>query len=65
VKKTARKLASKIDPEMIIDYYKDWDSDKSPIMMSFEDFYNFPGDIETEDRKKIEYLRKKYDKLSK
>ena len=50
---------------MIIDYYKDWDSDKAPIMMAFEDFYNFPGDIETEDRKKIGYLRKKYDKLSK
>jgi len=63
VKKTAKKITEKIDPEMILDYYKDWDSDKAPVIMFFDDDY--PGEIESEDRKKMSYLRQKYDKLSK
>lgn len=65
VKKTAKKITEKIDPEMILDYYKDWDSDKAPVMMFFEDYDEFPGEIESEDRIKMSYLRQKYDKLSK
>ncbi|MFX0058280.1 MAG: hypothetical protein ACFE85_13015 [Candidatus Hodarchaeota archaeon] len=63
--KTSKKSAEKSDSEMILDYYKDWDSDKAPVMMFLDDYYDFPGEIEIEDQKKMGYLRKKYQKLSK
>ena len=50
---------------MILDYYKDWDSDKAPVMMFLDDYYDIPREIENEDQKKMGYLRKKYQKLSK
>jgi len=61
----SKKFAEKIDPEMILDYYKDWDSDKAPVMMFLDEYYDLSGEIETEDQKKMAYLRKKYQKLSK
>ena len=45
---------------MILDYYKDWNSDNAPVMMFLE-----ASDLENEDDKKMAYLRKKYDNLSK
>lgn len=50
---------------MILDYYKDWDSDRAPLMMILDKSYDLPGAIESEDQKKMGYLRKKYNKLSK
>lgn len=60
-----RELADKIDPESILEYYQDWNSDLAPIMMSFDVSDAYPGQIESEDQKKMAYLRKKYQKLSK
>lgn len=65
MRKTSKKFAEKIDSEMILDYYKDWDSDKAPVMMFLDDYYDIPREIENEDQKKMGYLRKKYQKLSK
>jgi len=58
-------LADKIDPESILEYYQDWNSDLAPIMMSFDISDSYPGKIESEDQKKIAYLRQKYKKLLK
>ena len=60
-----KELANKIDPESILEYYQDWNSDLAPIMMSFDVSDAYPGQIESEDQKKMAYLRKKYQKLSK
>ncbi len=60
-----RELADKIDPESILEYYQDWNSDLAPIMMSFDISDAYPGQIESEDQEKMAYLRKKYQKLSK
>ncbi len=60
-----RELADKIGPESILAYYQDWNSDLAPIMMSFDISDAFPGQIESEDQKKMAYLRQKYKKLSK
>ncbi|MGB5912368.1 MAG: hypothetical protein WBH31_14340 [Promethearchaeia archaeon] len=65
VKKTKKKLAENLDPEMILDYYKDWDSDKAPVIMVL-DYSNSPqGKIESEDQRKMGYLWSKYGKNSK
>jgi len=56
---------SKKDPYMILDYYKDWDSDKTPVMMILDNSDDNPGKIESEDEKKLAYLRNKYQKSSK
>ena len=58
-------LADKIDPEAILEYNKDWNSDLAPIMMCFDISDAYPGQIESEDQKKMAYLRQKYKKLSK
>ena len=58
-------MADKIDPESILEYYQDWNSDLAPIMMSFDISDSYPGKIESEDQKKIAYLRQKYKKLLK
>jgi len=60
-----RELADKIDPESILEYYQDWNSDLAPIMMSFDISDAYPGQIESEDQEKMAYLRRKYQKLSK
>jgi len=60
-----RELADKIDPESILEYYQDWNSDLAPIMMSFDISDAYPGQIESEDQEKMAYLRKKYQKISK
>jgi len=57
-------MAGKIEPDMILEYYKDWNSDNAPLMMiDISDAY--PGIIESEDQKRMAYLRKKYQNLSK
>jgi len=60
-----KELADKIGPESILEYYKDWNSDLAPIMMSFDISDAYPGKIESEDQEKTAYLRRKYQKLSK
>ena len=60
-----KELADKIDPESILEYYQDWNSDQAPIMMSFDISDAYPGQIESEDQEKMAYLRRKYQKLSK
>ena len=47
-----KELADKIDPESILEYYKDWNSDLAPIMMCFDISDAYPGQIESEDQKK-------------
>lgn len=58
-------MAGKIEPEMIIEYYKDWNSDNAPLMMMLDISDAYPGVIESEDQKRNAYLRKKYQNLSK
>ncbi len=58
-------LADKGESDRILDYYKNWSSDLAPVMMSFDISDAYPGRIESEDQKKMGYLRKKYQKLSK
>ncbi len=58
-------MAGKIEPEMIIEYYKDWNSEDSPLMMMLDISDAYPGVIESEDQKRNAYLRKKYQNLSK
>ena len=50
---------------MILDFYKDWDSDKSPSMMAWQKYENSSEELESEDIKKMNYLRSKYKKQSK
>ena len=49
----------------ILEYYKDWNSDNAPVMMMLDISDAYPGIIESEDQKRIAYLRKKYQNLSK
>ncbi len=58
-------MAGKIEPDMIIEYYKDWNSDNAPLMMMLDISDAYPGVIESEDQKRNAYLRKKYQNLSK
>lgn len=58
-------LADKVKSDPIVEYYKDWSSDVAPIMMSFDISDAYPGKIESEDQKRMAYLRQKYKKLSK
>ena len=58
-------MADKIGSDSILEYYQDWNSDLAPIMMSFDISDAFPGQIESEDQKKMAYLRQKYKNLSK
>ncbi|KKN47380.1 hypothetical protein LCGC14_0663360 [marine sediment metagenome] len=50
--------------DLILDYYKDWDSEKTPVMMIFEGLDGFTENIQAMDEKKLAYLRKKYKKSS-
>ncbi len=58
-------MAGNIEPDMILEYYKDWNSDNAPLMMMLDISDAYPGIIESEDQKRIAYLRKKYQNLSK
>ena len=58
-------MAGKIEPDMIIEYYKDWNSDDAPLMMMIDISDADPGIIESEDQIRMAYLRKKYQNLSK
>jgi len=58
-------MAGKIEPDMILEYYKDWNSDDTPLMMMIDVSDADPGIIESEDQIKMAYLRKKYQNLSK
>ncbi|MFX0047720.1 MAG: hypothetical protein ACFE8G_06070 [Candidatus Hermodarchaeota archaeon] len=58
-------MADKPKSDFILEYYKDWSSDVAPVMMSFEISDAYPGKIESEDQKRMAYLRQKYKKLSK
>ena len=58
-------MAGKIEPEMILEYYKDWNSDNAPLMMMIDVSDAYPGIIESEDQIRMAYLRKKYQNLSK
>ena len=60
-----KELADNRETDPILEYYKDWSSDVAPIMMSFDISDAYPGRIESEDQKKMAYLRSKYQKLSK
>jgi len=62
VKKTANKFAEEYDSKAILDYYKDWNSDNCPVMLVLDNYYEYPGTIESEDQVKMSYLRKKYKK---
>ncbi|GAF85266.1 unnamed protein product, partial [marine sediment metagenome] len=55
-------MADDRESDPILDYYKDWSSDLAPIMMSFDISDAYPGRIESEDQKKMAYLRRKYKK---
>jgi len=51
--------------DLIIDYYRDWDSYNAPVMLMLDAPNEFSESIEAEDSRKLEYLRKKYKKSSK
>ncbi|MBA7556074.1 hypothetical protein ES705_48772 [subsurface metagenome] len=50
--------------DLILDYYKDWDSEDTPLMMMFEGLDGSAESLQAEDEKKLGYLRKKYTKSS-
>jgi hypothetical protein len=50
--------------DLILDYYKDWDSEKTPIMMALEGIDGSAESLQAQDEKKLGYLRKKYSKSS-
>ncbi|MFX1502710.1 MAG: hypothetical protein ACFFDH_17245 [Promethearchaeota archaeon] len=54
--------SEKID--LILDYYKDWDSYNAPVMLLSNAPNEFSESLEAEDSKKLEYLRRKYKKSS-
>lgn len=45
--------------DLILDYYKDWDSYKAPVMMSLEVTNEFSESIEAEDDRRLKVLRMK------
>ncbi|MFX1571701.1 MAG: hypothetical protein ACFFB0_03055 [Promethearchaeota archaeon] len=50
--------------DLILDYYKDWDSYKAPVMMSFDKSKEFNENIENIDERRQGFLRSKYRKSS-
>ncbi|MFX1325158.1 MAG: hypothetical protein ACFE8N_09380 [Promethearchaeota archaeon] len=54
------KESDKID--LILDYYKDWDSEKTPVMLMLEGLDGSAENIQAADERKLGYLRKKYKK---
>ena len=45
--------------DLILDYYKDWDSYKTPVMMSLEIPNEFSESLEAEDDRRLKALRTK------
>ena len=45
--------------DLILDYYKDWDSYNAPVMMSLDVPNEFSESLEAQDEKKLEALRLK------
>ena len=43
--------------DLILDYYKDWDSYNAPVMMSLEAPNEFSESLEAEDEKRMKALR--------
>jgi hypothetical protein len=60
--KRLEKKSEEID--LILDYYKDWDSYNTPVMLLLNAPNEFSESLEAEDSKKLENLRKKYQKSS-
>ena len=50
--------------DLILDYYKDWDSYKTPVMMMFDNSREFNENIENIDERRQRYLRNKYKRSS-
>ena len=50
--------------DLILDYYKDWDSERTPVMMALEGLDGSAESLQAQDAKKLGYLRKKYSKSS-
>ena len=48
------------DNDLILDYYKDWDSSTAPVLLVFDSSNDFTESIENVDEKKLGYLKKKY-----
>ncbi|MHA1885405.1 MAG: hypothetical protein ACXAAI_11335 [Promethearchaeota archaeon] len=46
--------------DLILDYYQDWDSENSPVMMTIEVLDGSTESFEAQERRKLGYLRKKY-----
>lgn len=45
--------------DLILDYYKDWDSYKTPVMMALEVSNEYSEGIEAEDDRRLKVLRMK------
>lgn len=43
--------------DLILDYYKDWDSYKTPVMMSLEIPNEFSESLEAEDDRRLKAIR--------
>ncbi|MFX1313643.1 MAG: hypothetical protein ACFFHD_13695 [Promethearchaeota archaeon] len=50
--------------DLILDYYKDWDSYKTPVMMTFDKSKGFNENIENIDERRQGFLWSKYRKSS-
>ncbi len=48
--------------DLILDYYKEWDSYKAPVMMSLDVPNEFSESLEAEDEKRLKALRLKMKK---
>ncbi len=48
--------------DQILNYYKNWDSSMTPVMLVLDNSNNFTENIENVDRKNLGYLRMKYGK---
>ena len=48
--------------DLILDYYKDWDSYKAPVMMSLDVPNEFSESLEAEDERRLKALRLKIKK---
>ena len=45
--------------DLILEYYQDWDSYKSPVMMSLDIPSEFSESLEAEDERRLKALRQK------
>jgi hypothetical protein len=46
--------------DLILDYYQDWDSESSPVMIMTEGLDGSTESFEAQEGRKLGYLRKKY-----